>query len=179
MQFLNEAEPILKQIQAPRLALLLRKRVAELAGVSLDEMRGMIKLPDLNSSAQPRRCHDNHAPRFRCSAGFVLMLLMQPALANAADLDWVQGNAEDDLLVVAVIRAALAYPNAHAASLLRQLEGEIDGRLMRELERELHLLDESLDFALEFNGARKHLIETYMQRDQSKLLGYHQGKEFE
>jgi DNA primase len=98
------------------------------------------------------------------------MLLMRPALASAADLDWVQGNAEDDLLVVAAIKAALAYPNAHAASLLRQLDGEIDGRLMREIERELHLLDESLDFALEFNGARKHLIETYTQRDQSKLL---------
>jgi len=169
VQFLNEAEPILKQIQAPRLALLLRKRVAELAGVSLDEMRGMIKLPDLNqrpAKAMPRQSRTTISLQRR----FVLMLLMQPALANAADLDWVQGNAEDDLLVVAVIRAALAYPNAHAASLLRQLEGEIDGRLMRELERELHLLDESLDFALEFNGARKHLIETYMQRNQSKLL---------
>jgi DNA primase len=169
VQFLNEAEPILKQIQAPRLALLLRKRVAELAGVSLDEMRGMIKLPDLNqrpAKAMPRQSRTTISLQRR----FVLMLLMQPVLASADDLDWVQGNAEDDLLVVAAIKAALAYPNAHAASLLRQLDGEVDGRLMREIERELHLLDESLDFALEFNGARKHLIETYTQRDQSKLL---------
>src|SRR5450830_1836744 len=169
VQFLNEAEPILKQIQAPRLALLLRKRVAELAGVSLDEMRGMIKLPDLNqrpARAMPRQSRTTSSLQRR----FVLMLLMQPALANEADLDWVQGNTEDDLLVAAAIKAALAYPNAHAASLLRQLEGEVDGRLMRELERELHLLDEKVDFALEFNGARKHLIETYTQRDQSKLL---------
>src|SRR5450830_1138286 len=169
VQFLNEAEPILKQIQAPRLALLLRKRVAELAGVSLDEMRGMIRLPDLNrrpARAIPRQSRTTISLQRR----FVLMLLMQPALASAADLDWVQGNAEDDLLVVAAIKAALAYPNAHAASLLMQLDGEIDGRLMRELERELHLLDEKVDFALEFNGARKHLIETYTQRDQSKLL---------
>jgi len=169
VQFLNEAEPILKQIQAPRLALLLRKRVAELAGISLDEMRGMIKLPDLNqrpAKAMARQSRTTSSLQRRS----VLMLLMQPALASAADLDWVQGNAEDDRLVAVAIKAALAYPKSHAGSLLRHLEGEIDGRLMRELERELHLLDESLDFALEFNGARKHLIETYTQRDQSKLL---------
>ncbi len=169
VQFLNEAEPILKQIKAPRLALLLRKRVAELADISLGEMRGMIELPDLNqlpTKAIPRQSRKTSSLQRR----FVLMLLMQPALAGADDLDWVQGSSEDDLLVAAAIKVAVAYPTAHAASLLRLLDGEVDGRLMREIERELHLLDESLDFALEFKGAREHLIETYKQRDHSKLL---------
>jgi DNA primase len=150
VQFLNEAEPILKQIKAPRLALLLRKRVAELADISLGEMRGMIELPDLNqrpTKAMPRQSRKTSSLQRR----FVLMLLMQPALAGADDLDWVQGSSEDDLLVAAAIKVAVAYPTAHAASLLRLLDGEIDGRLMREIERE-------------------HLIETYKQRDHSKLL---------
>ncbi len=61
--FLNDAEPILKQIVAPRLALLLRKRIAELAGVSLDEMHSMIKLPETNrrpAKTAPRQSRTTH-----------------------------------------------------------------------------------------------------------------------
>ncbi|MCY1552903.1 hypothetical protein D9M68_893340 [compost metagenome] len=50
------------------------------------------------------------------------------------------------------------------------MEKQLDGLLMREIQRELHLLDDSLDFALEFEGARKQLREVYSQRKQSRLL---------
>lgn len=59
---------------------------------------------------------------------------------------------------------------SNPAALLHQMETYLDGRLMREIQRELHLLDDSLDFALEFEGARKQLRETYSQKRQSRLL---------
>ncbi|HZV98819.1 MAG TPA: DNA primase [Methylophilaceae bacterium] len=169
VQFLNEAEPILKQIQGPRLALLLRKRIAELAGISLEEMRGMIKLPETSRRPQRAAQRQSRAP-LSLQRRFVLMLLMQPQLASEDDLAWAQGNSEEDVLVRSSIEAALAYPKSNPAAILRILEGRVDARLLREIERELHMLDESLDFPLEFEGARKQIREMSAQRQHSILL---------
>lgn len=169
VQFLNEAEPILKQITAPRLALLLRKRVAELTGISLEEMRGMIKLPDTNqrpAKTAPQQSRTTMSLHRR----FVLMLIMQPQLADKADLGWAQGNSDEDRLVQAAMEAAIAYPTSKPAAILHQLEGKVDARLLRDIEREIHILDENLDFALEFEGARKQIRELFTQREQSSLL---------
>lgn len=169
VQFLNEAEPILKQIQAPRLALLLRKRIAELADISLDEMQDMLKLPDMNrrpAKTAPRQSRTTVSLHRR----FVLMLLMLPGLANEADLVWARGSTDEDVLVRAAIEAAIANPESNPAALLHELEAKVDGRLLREIQRELHILDESLDFALEFEGARKQIREMFAQRERSSLL---------
>ncbi|HEY8118291.1 MAG TPA: DNA primase [Methylophilaceae bacterium] len=169
VQFLNDAEPILKQITAPRLALLLRKRVAELAGISLEEMRDMIKLPDTNqrpAKTSPRQTRTTMSLHRR----FVLMLIMQPQLADPTDLEWAHGNSEEDRLVRAAIEAAIAYPTSKPAAISHQLEGKVDARLLREIEREIQILDESLDFALEFEGARKQIRELFTQREHSSLL---------
>ena len=87
VQFLNEIEPILQQIQAPRLRLLLSKRVAELAGISLDEMKSMIKMPTIQrpKNAAPRQVRTTVSLQRR----FLLMLLMRPDLVAQQDLEWV------------------------------------------------------------------------------------------
>jgi DNA primase len=167
---LNDAEPILKQIAASRLALLLRKRIAELASISLVEMQDMIKLPDTNrrpSKTAPRQSRTTMSLQRR----FVLMLLLQPQLVQETDIDWAQGSADEDLLVQSALQVAIANPKSNPAALVQQLEAKVDGRLLREIERELHILDDSLDFALEFEGARKQLREMYLQRSHSALLG--------
>jgi DNA primase len=169
VRFLNEAEPILKQIQAPRLALLLRKRIAELTGVTLDEMRGMIKLPPLNAPparTSPRQSRTTVSLHKR----FVLMLLMRPSLAHEMDFDWLEGDAVEERMVKATIEAALLNPQSNPAAILHQMGKALDARLISEIQRELHLLDESLDFALEFEGARKQLKDIYSQRKHAKLL---------
>ncbi|CAG0983402.1 DNA primase [Methylophilaceae bacterium] len=169
VRFLNEAEPILKQIQAPRLALLLRKRIAELSGISLDEMRSMVRLPDLNQRPQrsaPRQSRTTVSLHRR----FALMLLMQASLAREEDMQWIQGDGDDDLMVRMTMEVALLNPQSNPAALLHQLEKHLDDRLLREIQRELHLLDETLDFGLEFEGARKQLRDIYTQRRQSRLL---------
>lgn len=169
VQFLNAAEPILKQIQAPRLALLLRKRIAELTGVTLDEMQGMIKMPSLDQRpgrAAPRQSRTTVSLHRR----FVLMLLMRASLAREEDLQWLHGQGEDDMMVRVVVETALLNPQSNPAALLHQLEKHLDARLLREIQRELHVLDETLDIALEFEGARKQLREIYSQRKHTKLL---------
>lgn len=169
VRFLNEAEPILKQIKAPRLALLLRKRIAELTGLTLDEMRSMVNLPALN---QPRGRSVARQSRTTVSLHrrFALMLLMQASLAREEDLQYLSADNDEDRMLRLVIETALCHPQSNPAALLHQMEKALDARLLGEIQRELHHLDENLDFALEFEGARKQLREMYFQRKHARLL---------
>jgi DNA primase len=169
VRFLNEAEPILKQVLAPRMALLLRKRVAELAGVSLDEMRSMIALPDTErrpAKSQPRQ----QRTTVSLQRQFVVLLLMQPGLATQDDLEWVAGTSDEDVLVKQAIEVALANPRSNPAALVQELQNKVNERLLREIQRELHVLDEKLDVALAFEGARKQLREMMAKRRHASLL---------
>lgn len=169
VRFLNEAEPALKQIQAPRLALLLRKQIAALTGVTADEMRTLIHMPELqrpSPQAPPRRSRTTISLRRR----FALLLLLQASAARAEDLQWIDNRDDEDALLKAVIETALGAPGANPAALLYQLEQRLDPRQQAVLERELPLLDETLDYALELEGARKQLQTRYRQRSQRRLL---------
>ncbi len=166
VQFLNEAEPILKQIQAPRLALLLRKRIAELAEVSGDEMRRMMKLPETNRP-QKRSAPKQARTTMSLQRRFALMAIMQPRLVQENDREWLTGASDEDEMMRQVVALALANPNAKPVAMLHALEPLIDVRLLPDLQRELHQLDESLDLALEFDGVRKQLKDMSTQRQKA------------
>ena len=67
-------------------------------------------------------------------------------------------------------QAALAQPQSKPAALLHIIESQIDPRLLHDIQRELHLLDETLDFALEFEGARTQLVEMAQQKQGLSML---------
>ena len=148
--------------------LLLSKRIAELAGVSDDEIASMIKLPTIKrqQTAPQRQARTTVSIQRR----FLLMLLMRPDLASTQDLDWAKGTLDEDRLLRLAIETALAYPSSKPAALLHQMQAQADAKLMREIERELHLLDDSLDIELEFNGARTQLLEMHQQRERAHLF---------
>lgn len=177
VKLLNEAEPILRQIQAPRFALMLRKRIAELAGVTDTEMQSLLKLPAINKSPAKATQRQSRAP-LSLKKRFVLMLLMQPGLAKTEHLNFVQGLGEEDVLLKAALNAALAQPQSRPAALLHTIAPQVDTRLLHEVQRELHLLDESLDFALEFEGARTQLAEITQQKQHGSLLDALKEKPF-
>ena len=169
VQFLNEAEPILRQIVSPRFSLMLRKRIAELADVTEAEMQSLLKLPAPNRAPAKATQKQSRAP-ISIKKRFVLMLLMRPSLAKTEHLNFAQGFTEEDVLLQASIHAALKQPQSKPAALLHTIESHIDPRLLHEIQRELHLLDENLDFALEFEGARTQLVELTQQKQDGGLL---------
>ena len=109
---------------------------------------------------------------------FVLMALMRPGLVKPEHINFVQGFAEEDMLLQASIHAALAQPQSKPAALLHTIESKIDPRLLHDIQRELHLLDETLDFALEFEGARTQLIEMAQQKQGVSMLDALKEKSF-
>jgi DNA primase len=177
VQFLNEAEPILRQIVAPRFSLMLRKRIAELADVTEAEMQSLLKLPAPNRAPAKATQRQSRAP-LSIKKRFVLMLLMQPSLAKTEHLSFADGFTEEDVLLQASIGAALEQPQSKPAALLHTIESKIDPRLLHEIQRELQLLDESLDFALEFEGARTQLVEATQQKQGVSMLDALKEKPF-
>lgn len=169
VRFLNEAEPILQQINAPRSAMYLRKKVAELAQLSAEEMQSLLKLPNVNkpaAQARPKLTRTTVSLQKR----FCLMLLMRPELATESDLSWVDGQADQDILLKQTIETCLRHPNSKPAVLMRELEGKVEAKALRELERELSLLDETLDLERELTGTRQQLQDAYSHRQSSNLL---------
>lgn len=169
VRFLNEAEPILQQINAPRSAMYLRKKVAELAQLSPDEMQSLLKLPNVNkppAQARPKMTRTTISLQKR----FCLMLLMRPSLAEASDLEWLDSQAEEDVLLRLTIETCLRHPHSKPAVLMRELEGKVDEKVIRSLERELTLLDETLDIERELAGTRLQLRDVHSHRRSSSLL---------
>lgn len=169
VRFLNEAEPIMQQIKAPRSSMFLRKKVAELAQLSIEEMHALLKLPNLNNApaqAKPKLTRTTTSLQKR----FCSLLLMQPQLASQEDLQLASGNNGEDILLRATIETCLQHPHANVAVLMRALENKVDEKMMRELERDLHSLNETLDLASELKGARQQLLLTYRQQHERTWL---------
>ena len=169
VKFLNDAEPILKQIAAPRFALLLRKRIAELAQVTEQEMQSMLKLPAPNKISPKAAMRQARTP-ISIKKRFALLLLMRPQLAKPEHLAFAQTTHEEDVLLRVLVSAALLQPQSKPATLLHTIASEVDARLLNEIQRELHLLDESLDITLEFSGACSQLQDIAEGTRDSHLL---------
>jgi DNA primase len=168
VRLLNEAEPILKQINAPRLSLMLRKKIAELAQLSDDEMQSLLKLSKPGNVARKAVQRQSRSP-LSLKKRFILMALMRPDLVTAQDLTLVQSVTAEDHFLTEVLKACFANPTFKPAALLHTINS-VDVNLKTEFQRELHLLDESLDFVLEFTGARTQLAEEVQEVKRTKLL---------
>ena len=177
VKFLNDAEPILRQIVAPRFSLMLRKKIAELADVTDAEMQSLLKLPAPNKPIAKSTQRQSRAP-ISIKKRFVLMLLMQPSLAKKEHLDLAIGHGEENVLLQASIHGALEQPNSKPATLLHTIEALVEPKLLREIQRELQLLDESLDIKLEFEGARTQLLELTQQKHAGSVLDLLKEKPF-
>jgi len=128
----------------------------------------MVRLPNLQRPqvARPKQTRTPVSIQRR----FLLMLLMRPDLVTMQDLSWVKGDTEEDKMLRAAIDAAILYPSSKPAAILHYMQEKADAKLMREVERELQLLDESLDIELEMTGARTQLMGMHQQRAHSNLF---------
>ncbi len=164
VKLLHDAEPILKQIKARGLGLMLRKRIAELAQVSDGEMQSLLKLPSpVNVQKKPMQ-RQTRTP-LSIKKQFILLALMQPSMIVEADLKLAVG---DDFFTK-LLNACLDNPTFKAAALL-QAVNEVDAQQKMEIERELQRFEEDLDFSLAIEGARTQLSIGMQKTRESELL---------
>ncbi len=177
VQFLNDAEPILKQIQAPRYAMLLRKKVAEMTGLAGGEMQRMLKLPN-PAKAQQKAVRQRARTPLSLHVRLALMLLMRPQWARPELLANIMGESDEEHMLRVMVKAAIAQPESRPVVLLQMITPYISEALRHQLHRELSLLDDTLDFALEFEGACTQLSDMALIAREKSLLGQLTEKPF-
>lgn len=168
IRLLKDAEPILGQIKAPMLALMLRKKIAELARLTEEEMQRHLKLPKPVMAPKNGMQRQSRLP-VSLKKRFILMALMRPDLVVSQDLTLAQNGMIEDTFLREVLYVCLANPSFKPAALLHAIKN-VDIKLQAEIERELHLLEENVDFALEFNGVRAQLSGEMQQIKETQLL---------
>ncbi|MEO8003330.1 MAG: DNA primase [Betaproteobacteria bacterium] len=90
-RFLQEAKPLVKQVAAPMLSLMLRRQVGELAGITPAELdRGF----DIKSASRPQTLQRRESVKPSLLRAIAEMLAYQPALAALADADRLRENAD-------------------------------------------------------------------------------------
>lgn len=177
VQFLNDAEPILKQIQAPRYAMLLRKKVAEMTGLAGGEMQRMLKLPN-PAKVQEKAVRQRARTPLSLHVRLALMLLMRPQWAKLELLDNITSESDEGEMLRVMVKAAMAKPESRPVVLLQMITPYISESLRHQLQRELSLLDETLDFTLEFEGACTQLSDMALIAREKSLLGQLTEKPF-
>ena len=176
VRFLNKAEPILKEIKAPRLSLMMRKKIAELAQVSDEEMQSLLKLPRVGMAPKQAVKRQSKSP-LSIKKQFILLALARPSLVEQADLSFLGGGSEEDAFLRSVLQACLENPTFNPSALLHVVK-RLDEDLMEQIQRELHQLEENLDFALEIEGARTQLTGGMQQIRGTQLLNAIKEKPF-
>ena len=90
-KFLQEAKPLVRQVPAPMLSLMLRRQIAELAGVSQAELDRSFDIKPVARARAPERRESIKPSLVRA---LVEMLAYQPSLAALADSDQLRQNAD-------------------------------------------------------------------------------------
>ncbi len=122
-RFLAQARPLIAQIEAPALAAMLRRRLAEMARLAPEEIDRLIppKEPERRSYAPPARAV-RKGP-MRPEARLLAMVLHQLDLAPAVPLEVLSGGAPE----TAALRAVVGLLQAQPGLTLGQVSAYFDG----------------------------------------------------
>ena len=99
---LQSAKPLLKQIAAPLLSLMLRKRFAEIAGIARDELDELLEIKPRAAARRSTGKTVRRASLPSAATQLAAVILAAPELAGQFDLD-IDLNATSDLTFLAAL----------------------------------------------------------------------------
>ena len=159
VKFLNEAEPILKEISAPKLSLLLRKRFAELLHLNDKEMDQLLHVAQPQFQSNKTQIKTKGKLPSSVKRKFILLIILKPELAINEDLLLVQSDSFEDDLLKKVLTMTLNQPDSKPSSILHGLKSQVESTIMDLVYEELSHFDDQIHFESEIEGARKTLLE--------------------
>ncbi len=155
-QLLQRAKPLLAAITAPTTALLLRKEVAALAGISQGELEALYEITPV---ARPARPAFQKASRTPPSAHRLLLqcLIAQPTLGAQLPVDWHEEGAEAEAVaaVLSVLREA-DFKLSNAV-LIQTFQGTRHEKPLTLAQADLLNWGEGFDIQAEFTGLLNQL----------------------
>lgn len=169
VRFLNEAEPLLKQIQAPRLSLLLQKKLAELAGVSLEELKETLGLRQSSRTQAGRQQLQQHVRRVEPALlkRLTQLVLHQPTLARLVPIERLQEGRADSALLKQICQIAMSYEITIPAALFQAIQQVLPAETYHEISALMMEAISEEDIQLEFDGALKRLESAWDKTESS------------
>jgi DNA primase len=174
---LEHAKPLLMAITAPAMALLLRKEVAALAGITQLELEALYGIKAMG--APPRRATQK-AGRPAASNLRILLrcLLFKPDLARELPVDIaIEGT---DAEAIAALSAWLRTQDGEvsSAALIQYFQGTMHEALLAAEQAEIMQWGEVFDVDAEFHGVLAKLREASRKKKFEELNAKIAGKEF-
>ncbi len=175
-KLVRDAKPLLKQVTAPVMALMLLKRLAELSGISQNELEDLLQIKPVSSkksrekAARPRPVSPYH--------WLIQILLYQPVYINKLDrgLLAVSGELYEEL---EVLRALVEFLDVHpqvingtsasSSSIVTYFRDNPYRELLEKIESETLDWDDTIDLEAEFSGALERLQEVQRKKRMTEL----------
>lgn len=167
-QLLQRAKPLLAAITAPAAALLLRKEVAALAGVSQAELEALYEIRPVARTAQRTF---QKAGRTAPSAHRLLLqcLIAQPELGAQVHAEWQGEGAEAEAVGALLYALHEAGFGVSGAALMQMFHGTAHEKILAAAAADMLSWGENFDVAAEFAGLMDRFSEG-RRRQQRQIL---------
>ncbi len=166
--FLKAVQPLVMQVTAPALALMLRQRAAQLAQLDMAELARLWQFSETRSrfSAAPRAARP--AP-VAVARRLLRMLLFRPQLAARLPQHWVSASDEDSLAVRELLEILQHDPHLDTAALLEQGRTLPHGSTIGDCAAEIMHWEEQFDVMPDFELALEQLHVAQQQNRMQSL----------
>jgi DNA primase len=168
--FLKLAQPLVQQVAAPALRLMLQQRLAELAGVSRNELEGLIPVKSTVKPAATRSRPSRKPPSL--ARKLLQLLLFQPELGADFEMSLL-GDGSEELKTLSALLGLVTGGHSQpttTVALLERFRGTSHEALLSEVSGEILQWDEEFEVAEEFAGALDQLREGGRNRRIDELL---------
>jgi DNA primase len=169
-KLVQTAKPLIERIAAPALQLMIRKRLAELTGLSTAELESLLPRSQTASSRAPA-AHPKARRAPSLPRQLLRMVLQRPDLARGVAIE----GLEDESLDARTLRALLALLNrdphiSNHPAILEAFRGAPEETVLSEVAAETLTWDGEFDVAQEFQGALEQLRSSARQKRIDSLL---------
>jgi DNA primase len=157
-QLLQRAKPLVNAIIAPTTALLLRKEVAALSGISQAELEALYEIKPVVRAARQsfqkagRSAPSSHRLLLQC-------LLARPELGEQISVEWQGEGAEAEAVAAVLMVLREADFALNSPVLMQMFQGTSHGKTLAAAEADMLNWGENFDVAAEFAGLMSRLEE--------------------
>ena len=167
VKFLNEIKPILKEMNAPKLLLLFKKRISELINLDIEEIDQILELKKYIKKSRTKL--PNRLP-MSPTRRFCLLLILRPDLIKQEDLEYFTSDNIDDNLVLAIIEMTNSGAVNNSAAIMHFLASRFDEELLKQIQAQLATFDDEMEMQEEVNALRLSIIKRHSSlANKSKL----------
>ena len=171
-KLVQSAKPLIEKMTAPALQMMIRKRLAELTGLSTAELTTL-----LPNAAPARTQATQFKPAVKARRApslprqLLRMVLQQPSLASGVQIEGVDDSSLDARSLLAVLALLQRAPHINSTpALLEAFRGTPEEAALSEAIGETWAWEGEFDLAQEFQGALERLCSSARQKRIDSLL---------